>query len=185
MNKKTKTCQKILNGRALLKSVRGAGFTLVELLVVVLIVGVLTSIALPQYMLSIERSRAMEAMIDVKAINDAVYAYAAGRPDGGCPDNFKKLVISIPGTLLEGNTQLRTRDFTYELNRATNAYIPGTNCPGVVAIRNASEKYDYQLWNPYRSGTSGQGATLACTGTEGKGKKICDSFQMYTSVGPY
>ena len=162
-----------------------SGFTLIELLMAVLIVAVLTAVALPQYVRSIERSRATEAMINVKAINEAVYAYAAGRVgDNSCPDSFKKLVVGIPGTLTT-NIKLETKNFIYELGKATNAPIPGTICPGAVATRSAVGKYDYKLWNPYVSGTSGKGAGIVCTGSTGKGKEICESLQIYTSSSPY
>ena len=51
------------------------GFTLIELLVVVLIIGVLAAIVLPQYQKMVLRSRAAEALINVKAIARAQQAY--------------------------------------------------------------------------------------------------------------
>ena len=50
-------------------------FTLIELLVVVLIIGILASVAVPQYQKAVARSRAAELRIVIKAIHDASKAY--------------------------------------------------------------------------------------------------------------
>ncbi|MGB2579019.1 type II secretion system protein G [Elusimicrobium simillimum] len=51
------------------------GFTLIELLVVVLIIGILAAIALPQYTKAVEKSRAAQAVITVRALAEAVEFY--------------------------------------------------------------------------------------------------------------
>ena len=51
------------------------GFTLLELLVVVLIIGILAGIALPQYKKAVEKAKVAEALINIKAIEDSIQRY--------------------------------------------------------------------------------------------------------------
>ena len=51
------------------------GFTLIEVLVVVLIIGILTSIALPQYQRAVAKAKLTEAIQVLKALGDAEQVY--------------------------------------------------------------------------------------------------------------
>lgn len=152
------------------------GFTLLEMLTVVLIIGILTAIALPNYMRSLEKARATEAMNMVRSANDAVYAYAAER--NKCPESFKKIMISIPGTYNADATTVTGKYFIYRLNSATNASIPGTDCGGVVAERSTGS---YKIWNPYRIINADGKRTLACMATDNEGIGACKALGFYTT----
>ncbi len=159
------------------------GFTLIELLTVVLIIGILTSLALPTYTRSIERSRAVEAMSTIKAINDATYAYYAAHQE--CPPSFNKLVVDVAGSGQDTN-RLVGRMFVYQLGgnvgTAPENRIFGTTCASVTAIRNAGD-YQYKIWNPYKS-DSGKKRSLACKGENEKSTGICDSLDLLEGNPP-
>ena len=72
------------------------GFTLIELLVVVLIIGVLSAVALPQYQTAVERSRAAEALTQMAAVADAMERYHAQHDRWPDANNFNKLDVDIP-----------------------------------------------------------------------------------------
>lgn len=149
------------------------GFTLVEMLTVVLIVAILMGIAMPNYTRSIERSRATEAMTAIKTLNDAIYAYSAQR--NTCPDKYTKLTVKIPGTR-NSDTVLSTKNFKYTLNGAP-VTVPGTECKGVLAERVNGGRYNYKIWNPFSGSHS-----LACYADESNTKSvaICESLDIYT-----
>ncbi len=76
-----------------------AGFTLIELLVVVLIIGILSSVALPQYQKSVDRAKGAEALTAGKALADAenIYYLEAGKyDDAPFTGGSSSLSIDIP-----------------------------------------------------------------------------------------
>ena len=56
------------------------GFTLIELLVVVLIIGILSAVALPQYQKTVLKSRTAEAWANINALRKAGLVYCLENP---------------------------------------------------------------------------------------------------------
>jgi len=70
------------------------GFTLMELLVVVLMIGILTAVALPQYKKTVEKSRAVEGLAIMKSYIQAQETFYLA--NGHYADDLDKLDITFP-----------------------------------------------------------------------------------------
>lgn len=128
------------------------GFTLIELLAVVVIVGVLAAVALPQYQKSVERARAAEAMTIGKNIIDAQDRFLTAYP-GQEPSTRKDLDIVLTDGTWTSDSVYETKDFIYTLS-GSGVSIARTNGAFTLTLTNLEN-----------------GSKRTCSG------KICDSMK--------
>ncbi|MDP2653076.1 MAG: prepilin-type N-terminal cleavage/methylation domain-containing protein [Candidatus Omnitrophota bacterium] len=103
------------------------GFTLLELVIVIIIVGVLASLALPRFFQTVEFSRTVEARTAIGAIRQAAERCYMMRGDFfNCPLDFQGLGIDDPGASPNAH-------FIYALSYGSPDYLV------VQAIRNTRD----------------------------------------------
>ncbi len=71
------------------------GFTLIEMLAVVLIIAMLVSVALPKYKRSVVRAEAMEALTNLRTLQDSALRAKASRPDRSAPTKLNELDVDL------------------------------------------------------------------------------------------
>ena len=74
---------------------KNKAFTLVELLIAILIIGILAAIALPQYQVAVAKSRYNVSKMQVHALLNAVNSYYLA--NNKWPTDIRDLDVSLPG----------------------------------------------------------------------------------------
>ena len=134
------------------------GFTLIELLVVVLIIGILSAIALPQYTKAVEKARLAEAFAMLKSLETAtgVWVLENGLPSSGQVDFLGnsasgkgQLSIDLPGDFncsVESGKACLGKNFQY------SAYCNSSGC-GLAAERmeQGERIYDFGKYSLYNN----------------------------------
>ncbi len=112
------------------------GFTLLEVLMVVIIIGVLATLAIPQYTKTVEKARASEAYSNLGTIRKAEWIFYNDRT----PQTFTAVVGSLD---IENPNSFATRNFNYTVTAgastftATAARVSGTNSGETITINQA------------------------------------------------
>ncbi|MBQ7908715.1 MAG: prepilin-type N-terminal cleavage/methylation domain-containing protein [Elusimicrobiaceae bacterium] len=134
------------------------GFTLVELLVVVLIIGILAAVAAPKYTRSVRRAEMIEGLTNGKTIFDAAIRYKAVNSEP--PTSFDQIDVGFIGAENVQGSIFNDVNFKYVLT------------PEFLVVESTREKYFLRMHYP-RVEEGGVFAPIYCCPRDGGDPWIC------------
>ena len=145
------------------------GFTLIEMLAVVLIIGILVAVALPQYKRSVVRAEAMEALSNVKTLQDSALRAKAASPNRTAPTTLNQLDIDFFDATSKDSPNFSFGRYDYSM---------GTD-KIVVKKTTGSNTYSFQAYYPNLNGVGGQ---ITCS-ADANTIWLCESMCLETASG--
>ena len=111
------------------------GFTLLEIIIVIIIIGVLASLALPRFFSTVEFSRSTEAMNAMAVVRKSIERCSVFNNDYSSCNNFTNIDVDDPGLAPEAHFSYTivasgtsgTKDYTITATRNTKDGGDGTS----------------------------------------------------------
>ena len=148
------------------------GFTLIELLVVVLIIGILSAIALPQYTAAVEKSRASEAIVNLKyALQTRILDHLQNGADGY---SDAKDIMELSGGTWNGNDYC-TDKFYYWLDDPTVVRAYRQDLSKAGCSEDGMSDYSLGLGTPFDG--ENWASVRECSAYTDWGYKMCKSLE--------
>lgn len=143
------------------------GFTLIELLVVVLIIGILSAVALPQYQVAVRKSRMAQLMVFAEAAAKAEEVYFMA--NGQYTPAFEDLDITIPGTLYSEH-DVRFGNGICQIRGTPDYVYCGYSCR-----MGEAEPRCGNIYSVYFNGSARSPGVRECVAYDEVGDKVCRS----------
>ena len=169
------------------REITAQGFTLIELLVVVLIIGILTTVALPQYKLVVMKTQFSSMLPLMRSIKEAQERYYLA--NGRYAVAFADLDIDIPASCSSYQNNMNIQfcgdwyvtnglEYNVPVGLVTAAFCPNT--PEKTTNYNTCVQNSIafvSLYYDWASSVSNRGKTI-CTPLGVLGTKLCNSLHF-------